>query len=110
MKNKVQLIFGLILGSIGALTGLAYILFPNFFIRNHWNFGLGDKGLLIVGIIILSLSLMSSLLNAILPKFRRFLNRHRKALAVIYILNWTITLILFISFVNTTGAIVQSIA
>jgi len=108
-KNKVRLIFGIIIGIIGVLTGLVYILFQDFLIRNHWNFGLGEKGLLIVGIIIISLAIVSFLLNSLSEFYRKLLNKYKKIVTALYILNWIITIFLLIALINTTGAIVQSI-
>ena len=108
-KNKTRLIFGIVLGIIEVLTGLVYILFPDFLIRNNWNFGLGIKGLLIVGIIVVSLSIVSFFLNSLSKLYRKLLSKYKKIVTALYILNWIITIFLLIALINTTGAIVQSI-
>jgi len=103
-------IIGAILGILGILTGLGYIIFPNFFIKYHMNFWLGTKGLLILGIILIVISIFCWLLNYFSRGYRKFLNKYKGIILVLEILNWTLSILIFLALVNTTGAIVQSFA
>ena len=107
MAKKITL--GTILGMLGILVGLIYILFPDFFINYGWNLRLQEKGLIILGIIVIVISFISILLNIISKGYKRLVRKHGKIFLLIYIFNWVITIFLVLALGNTMNAVVQSV-